>query len=269
MEWLDEYNTGIAKLDQQHKKLINAINRLQDALTTTYVNKQMATTLKFLVSYTQHHFSEEEELMESIGYPEINHQKRLHIALIRDVREILLKLKNKEKINAKELINFLIGWLKGHIIEEDLKIGVYVRKLENKGNPPQPFSHKSVSEKLIGSLNELKKISAKKFITEEEYSNKKYYLINDFLCFQKIESKKVVSQYICFLDKLINDKLITEKEHDVFKKELTENTEMDLVLNKITDNIAKMEFINMLLENKYLTAEAFQGYKDKLLEGMN
>lgn len=268
MQWLDDYNIGVSNIDQQHKKLTNTLNRLQDSLTTTYIDKQMATTLKFMVSYTQHHFSEEEELMASIGYPDIDQHKTLHKHLINDVRGILLKLKKKEQINANELIDFLINWLKDHIIDEDIKIGNYIRKLKNKGAPAKHFSYKSIQEKLVKKLEELKTLYKKSLITEEEYSNKKYYLINDFLCIQKIESNKILDQCTVFIDKIMNEKLITITEYDTFKKELCEIIDLDQILHKIKENVQKMEYINTLAEKNIITMEIFQGYKDKLLENM-
>jgi len=264
MQWLDEYNIGVSNIDRQHKKLTNTLNRLQDSLTTTYVDKQMAVTLKFMVSYTQHHFSEEEELMESIGYPDINQHKSQHKNLINEVRIILLKLKKREQINAKELIDFLITWLKDHIIEEDSKIGHYIRKLKNKGTPAKPFSFKLVKEKLIIKLKDLKIIYEKDLISEEEYSNKKKYLVNDFLYFQKIESKNILGQYIDFLDYSISEKLMTVNEYDAFKKELNENSDLNLILSKIKGTVQQMEYLKTLTENKILSPEKFKEYKDKL-----
>ncbi|MCK5543198.1 MAG: hemerythrin family protein [Desulfobacterales bacterium] len=132
MQWLDDYNIGVSHIDKQHKELANTLKRLQGSLSSTYVNNEMANTLKFLVSYTQQHFSDEEELMESIGYSDFKNHKSLHKNLIDDVRTILLKLKNNEAVNAKELIEFLIRWLIDHIVKEDSKIGSFIQKLESK-----------------------------------------------------------------------------------------------------------------------------------------
>lgn len=76
MLWRDEFNIGIREIDKQHKRMTYVITDLQNALSTSNVNQQIAKTLKFLVDYTQHHFHEEKKIMQSSGYPKYDDTKK-------------------------------------------------------------------------------------------------------------------------------------------------------------------------------------------------
>ena len=85
-----------------------------------------------LKDYTESHFSDEEELMKKIGYPEIEAQKRAHSAFVEklvniDFRELEAMDDNQEEY-LMDLIGFLLGWLSNHILASDKKIGKYIKE---------------------------------------------------------------------------------------------------------------------------------------------
>ena len=61
--WSAQYETGILLVDTQHKKLVDAINTLHDAMKEGKGKEKIESTLNFLVEYTVLHFSAEEKLM--------------------------------------------------------------------------------------------------------------------------------------------------------------------------------------------------------------
>ncbi len=123
VDWYDDYNIGVALIDEQHKELTKVVTRLQEALSSGAVNAEIASVLRFLVQYTQQHFSDEEKLMATIAFPELANHKKLHGKLIGDIKNILLDLKKGKAIHPYELIDFLTDWLINHIRQEDKKIG--------------------------------------------------------------------------------------------------------------------------------------------------
>ena len=126
MEWKAGYDIGVDSIDKQHRQLVEIISRLEASLSTDAENREMGDALKFLVDYTNQHFSEEEAFMQKAGFPGYEHQKTLHKDLIQEVMEVLLKLKRGESIRPQELINFLTDWLVNHILDEDKKIGEFI-----------------------------------------------------------------------------------------------------------------------------------------------
>ncbi len=131
MEWYDDYNIDVELIDDQHRELVNVVTRLQESLSSGAVNSEIGEALKFLVQYTQQHFTDEEKLMTTIGFTEIDSHKRMHVKLIDDVKNILLDLKKGKSIHPYELIDFLTEWLINHIRNEDKKIGRALEKFKN------------------------------------------------------------------------------------------------------------------------------------------
>lgn len=129
MEWYDEYNIGVELIDHQHQELFKRVSRLQEALSSGAVNSEIAAMLKFLVVYTNQHFQDEEKVMASIAFTELENHRKMHESLTADVRDILINLKKGKKIHPYELIDFLSDWLLNHIRYEDKKIG---RALEER-----------------------------------------------------------------------------------------------------------------------------------------
>lgn len=268
MEWIDDYNIGVAIIDNQHKKLAGTITKLQDSLSTDYVNRQMAETLKFIVSYTQHHFSAEEEFMQSINYPDLNQQIKLHQKLIADVKLTLIKIKNKEQINPGDLIKFLMNWLTKHILEEDLKIRHYIKDAKTRDNINKQIQDAFLKETLINKLLELQKINQKSLINDEEYSNKKSYMIDDYMALQIIDSKAKIDDHFSLFDELLAQSLIYKKEYIYFKKLLSGNIKLDKILGEIKETVEKLEYLNTLTEQNLMTQKDFQKNREQLLDNI-
>ena len=268
MKWKNEYNIGVASIDNQHKKLTLTIGSLQNALSTTYVNQQMAQTLKFLVKYTQHHFSEEEDVMQAVGFPFLDQHREMHEKLVEEVKEILLRLKNKEEVNAGQLIDFLFHWLNDHILEEDRKIGVHIQNMKAKGNPVKPSSQASERKILTDRLSELVSLFDSKLICEEDHSSKKEYLVSDYLELQLIETKEAMDAAFEFLKSLLEQRLINLREFKQFQKQLADTVNLKQILDTAKDNAEKMETLNFLSEQQLISREKFGIFKEQLLDNI-
>lgn len=123
MDWYDDYNVNIDIIDGQHQELVKVVTRLQKTLSSDSLNAEIANTLKFLVDYSQQHFHDEEKIMASIAFEELEQHKILHGKLISEVKSILIGLKKGKNVNPYDLIDFLTDWLINHIRYEDKKIG--------------------------------------------------------------------------------------------------------------------------------------------------
>ncbi len=70
IQWSDNLSVGIASIDEQHKKLLNMINVLSDALANGQANEVLVQIFDGLAVYTVKHFAYEEELFSKYGYEE-------------------------------------------------------------------------------------------------------------------------------------------------------------------------------------------------------
>ncbi len=128
-EFTDDYLTGIALVDAEHKELFRIVdkaNQLVKSFDSLSGYDNIIMILNELKEYTKEHFADEEEYMEGIQYEGLSAQKRAHEAFIDKLDNI-----NLDQIDAnpqeylQELLEFLLGWLINHILYTDKKIPVH------------------------------------------------------------------------------------------------------------------------------------------------
>jgi len=131
LQWSDALATGVARIDQQHKMLINILNDANKCFCAGGNEETQAKALEDLIGYTIYHFDSEEELMESVGYgdrlpdDEKNHVRE-HRAFAKAATEYQLALKQGKPIDYEMLFSFLNNWLVNHVMGTDQKLGRFL-----------------------------------------------------------------------------------------------------------------------------------------------
>jgi hemerythrin len=130
IQWSHELDTGIGVIDNQHKRIIEYLNELNDANKTG--NKdEINHVLDELVDYTVTHFAFEEELQEKAGYPFLKAHKRVHDIFAKRVVEFQNRSKAGENVGT-ELLSMLKIWLINHIKGDDADYAESVKKMLNE-----------------------------------------------------------------------------------------------------------------------------------------
>ena len=120
IEWTAELSVGIDSIDEQHKKLVNMINALNDAMLTNSSHELLGKIFTGLAAYTQKHFAYEENMFAEYGYADSEEHKRQHNELIAQVIELKEKfIANPQRIMSADLMLFLKRWLTNHIMRTD------------------------------------------------------------------------------------------------------------------------------------------------------
>lgn len=117
MSWTQDLETGIKVIDDQHKRLIDFINELDDACRTGN-SDETNHVMEGLLNYTVTHFEFEESLQEKAGYPFLKAHQRIHELFMKKVAAFRERAGKGEDV-APELLNLLKGWLVSHIKGED------------------------------------------------------------------------------------------------------------------------------------------------------
>lgn len=127
-EFSEEYCIGNELLDGEHRELFRIIdkaNRLVREGVNTQQSDEIMDILRELKTYTEFHFADEEEYMESIHYEGLEAQKRAHRAFISKVNSIKREdIEENPQEYMQSLVEFLLGWLINHILQTDKKIPV-------------------------------------------------------------------------------------------------------------------------------------------------
>jgi hemerythrin len=130
ISWQPNYSVNIKEIDLQHRKLIDLINHLHDAMKTGKGKEVMSKILSELVDYTNYHFGNEEKLFDKHGYSESRTHKRQHADLVKQVVSYKNDFENGKSLLTMDLMNFLKDWLTKHILDSDKQ---YSSFLNSKG----------------------------------------------------------------------------------------------------------------------------------------
>ena len=120
--WNEDFNTGIANIDEQHKHLVDLLNQLASHVALKAEFPELNTIFGQLADYTIYHFQTEEEIwhrhLPDDALDKTHHEN--HELFIDDI----LKLKqsmNDRPIDevASEVLSYLTRWLALHILDSD------------------------------------------------------------------------------------------------------------------------------------------------------
>lgn len=117
MKWLPEYNTGIDVIDDQHKRILDYINELQQ-VDIISDRAQIKEILDNIIDYTQSHFTFEESLQEEANYKYRVPHKRVHDLFIKRIEGYRQNFDEGKSIE-NELSEVLAKWLINHIQHDD------------------------------------------------------------------------------------------------------------------------------------------------------
>jgi hemerythrin len=133
-QWDASLETGHAKVDNQHKQLVAALNSIIEASQQGKSSEEIFKTLDFLTGYTVMHFSTEEKLQVQYDYPDYLGHKRYHDEFKVTVGELTQKLiKEGPTEDVIGMVTTTIGnWLVNHIKGDDFRMAAYVK---SKGDP--------------------------------------------------------------------------------------------------------------------------------------
>lgn len=118
--WSENFATGIAIIDEQHKKLVQLLNHLAHHLVYQSDRLTLEVIFAELADYTVYHFRTEEDIWHNFFQNDTLEQqhKISHSEFITDIRHL------KENANASEQViedtlSFLTHWLAFHILDTD------------------------------------------------------------------------------------------------------------------------------------------------------
>jgi len=87
--WDARLETKNAKIDEQHKALIQAFNELHLAMKQGKGKDEVGRTLTFLKDYTVTHFKMEENLMAINAYPMALRHQELHRDFVKKAQDLV------------------------------------------------------------------------------------------------------------------------------------------------------------------------------------
>ncbi len=131
--WCNMYCINVPYIDDQHRNLLEIINRYHDAVSSGKSRESIFETLNALIKYTEEHFRDEEEIMALSDCPpgEIEEHKKLHEQLVSDIFRLHSDYANGKEPVVHDMELFLNDWLIKHILIADKKLTPYCKNLRH------------------------------------------------------------------------------------------------------------------------------------------
>lgn len=126
--WSPDFSTQVEDMDEQHKVLFRLINTLYKFIKKGVTGQLNIEVVDELVSYTEYHFGQEEQLMKKFHFPEIVAQKRAHKLFVAKIKEAQKGIKSNGGRVDESVLQFLTDWLIKHIQGMDKKYGEYIKQ---------------------------------------------------------------------------------------------------------------------------------------------
>ena len=121
INWDNSLSVGVSQSDAEHKVLIQYINDLNDAMKQGKGKEEVVTVIDKLANYTATHFRMEERYFAQFNYDKQDEHKKLHADFEKKIADFKYDVQNGKLGTSIEVLNFLVSWLKGHILIEDKK----------------------------------------------------------------------------------------------------------------------------------------------------
>lgn len=132
--WNDNFDTGIDSIDEQHRQLVQLLNKLASHLAYQSGVAMMEEVFDELTAYAVYHLESEEEIWHTyLPEDELeNGHREEHAKFLSSVTAIKQGETDKpvEKI-YEETLSFLSHWLAFHILESDKHLSLVVHALES------------------------------------------------------------------------------------------------------------------------------------------
>lgn len=118
-EWIkfdESHLTGIEEMDEEHRNLFSAVNRLNNALQAGRELSVLREQFDALITLAAAHFETEGRLMAQAGYPDQRHHEHEHALLVDEAMRMRARLDEGGELLVLQVIK---DWLLDHIAHSD------------------------------------------------------------------------------------------------------------------------------------------------------
>lgn len=154
--WDANFNTGLPKVDEQHRKLVELLNLLASQVAYDAQPQILNQIFDELAEYAVYHFNTEEKIWREFlpnDLAEAEHRS-IHQSFVTEVLRLKASLESKLVLDvAEETLGFLARWLASHILESDRYLAYVVLALTE--GLPLDEAKKRAKEQMGGATRAL------------------------------------------------------------------------------------------------------------------
>lgn len=135
MTWGKDLEFGIPAIDNEHKRLMELANRVYVMVKTIDDPDVLKEAFAELRAYAFRHFSDEEEFMTRIGYPDAAEHREQHRMFIERLDTLAEDYHTGAPIRGIDVIGLLGNWWQGHIKGSDGKVAEFAAGRKSINHP--------------------------------------------------------------------------------------------------------------------------------------
>lgn len=129
LEWSDDFAIGVAPVDEEHRALIDTINRLGGQLEVRRSPVEVSETLGEISTMIAAHFALEEHLMRDLKFGDYAAHKADHDRLLGEIRDIARWAEETGLTDRRpELARRVRDWFARHFESFDTKLRVLAKR---------------------------------------------------------------------------------------------------------------------------------------------
>ncbi|MCU7803389.1 MAG: bacteriohemerythrin [Candidatus Thiodiazotropha sp. (ex Lucinoma borealis)] len=151
--WDNNFETGIALIDEQHQKLVQILNRLAVHLANRSSKIILNEVFDELFDYADYHFKAEEEVWRKhlLNDESLNSHEKTHQSFISKVTELRGRevCEDDDQV-MQDTVGFLTHWLAYHILDNDKRMAKVIIAIESGKTVTQ--AKLSAHEEMSGSM---------------------------------------------------------------------------------------------------------------------
>lgn len=111
LDWNSAYDTGIASIDYDHRRLVEMLNRIHDLIVRGVNPRAISDALADFHVLAAAHFALEEKIMQDESCADLQERRDTHYRLLDRVREIMDGYEEDSYQPAERLPKILKEWL--------------------------------------------------------------------------------------------------------------------------------------------------------------
>jgi len=142
--WDKNFLTGLDHVDEQHRALVDLINRFSGLLEAGGISdpRELARVCEELTHYAKYHFSEEQMFMDELGVDSrhVAHHLREHADFFLDLARMRAEVSAGVPEAARHLLEFLIHWLTAHILGSDQAMARQIAAMSAGRSPAEAYA---------------------------------------------------------------------------------------------------------------------------------